>query len=287
MSSNLSSQLQQQTDTAFDMDKEFPMSSADFEAIRQLAYKSTGIVLPARKKHMVYSRLSRRLRQLGETSFADYVQRLQRDETELPVFINALTTNLTYFFREGHHFEYLKDKITQQWLSRPNKRLRVWSAACSTGEEPYSIAMTLAHPFATNEWDLKILATDLDTNVLNTAKRGIYSDEKLSSIPSEYANKYAKRQGEHDFTLSPLIRQLVHFKQLNLLDAWPMKGPFDVIFCRNVFIYFDHETKKRIIAKFKQLLADDGYLVVGHSETLMQLSDEFVFEGQTIYRPKL
>ncbi|MBR9728067.1 protein-glutamate O-methyltransferase CheR [Shewanella intestini] len=291
------------------------MSMADFSAIRQLAYEHTGIVLTERKHHMVYARLSRRIRALKLASFAQYVALLNtqtaniattnqnlvtdssdnnnnavkhhRFETsELPAFINALTTNLTYFFREPHHFDYLKNIISPQWLTRKNKRLRIWSAGCSSGEEAYSIAMTLAMPFAHPPWDLKILATDVDSNVLNTAQQGRYHNDNRGVIPTDFVSKYVHSQADEYFTFTPEISQLVHVKPLNLLSSWPMKGPFDVIFCRNVFIYFDNDTKRQILAQFHQLLAPDGYLIIGHSETLIQLSEHFTFIGQTIYQPR-
>ncbi|WP_394129216.1 CheR family methyltransferase [Shewanella maritima] len=272
----------------YGLEKEFPMLSADFEMIQNMAHQHSGIVLPDRKRQMVYSRLSRRIRQLGIASFSEYLALVNQSDEEFASFINALTTNLTSFFREKHHFDFLKNTITPMWLARKQRRLRVWSAACSTGEEAYSIAMTLAKPFASPEWDFKILATDLDTNVLNTAKQGQYSRDAMANIPPDLADSYIKSHTskQHIF-ISERIKRLIHFKQLNLLEHWPMKGPFDVIFCRNVFIYFDHETKVNIIKRFRRLLADDGVLIIGHSENLMQVSDEFTFSGQTIYRPKL
>lgn len=269
----------------FKSEREFTMTRADFEFIRDLAYNQTGIVLPDRKKHMVYSRLCRRLRALKINDFKDYCQYLQREEEELGHFINALTTNLTSFFREKHHFHYLRDEVVPKWQKRGGKRLRVWSSACSTGEEPYSIAMTLAPFFPKNQWDLKILATDLDTNVLTKAENGIYPPENLESLPTSLVEQYFQRQGDMA-RVKDSIKEMVFFKQLNLLDSWPMQGPFDAIFCRNVLIYFDNPTKQKIIHKFRQLLSDDGFLFIGHSETLHQISDDFDLIGQTIYRPR-
>ncbi|WP_076413528.1 protein-glutamate O-methyltransferase CheR [Shewanella sp. UCD-KL12] len=260
------------------------MTQADFDFIQSLAYEETGIVLPARKKHMVYSRLSRRLRQLGLKSFSQYCQRVKSEPSELMNFVNALTTNLTAFFREEHHFDYLEKQVTPLWRRRRDKRLRVWSSACSTGEEPYSIAMTLADHFAGAEWDLKILATDLDTNVLNKASKGCYSEESITGLPQRYRDKYIKTT-ESGIQMKQSIQKMIHFKQLNLLQHWPMTGQFDLIFCRNVLIYFDNETKAKIIARFRQLLAPDGLLFIGHSETLTNISDEFELIGQTMYQP--
>lgn len=269
----------------FDDEREFPMTAQDFEFIRNLAYQHTGIVLPERKRHLVYSRLCRRLRALQLANFSQYCHYISNEHSEIKQFINALTTNLTAFFREAHHFDYLETTLVPLWQKKRVKRLRIWSSACSTGEEPYSIAMTLAQSFGIGEWDLKILATDLDTNVIEKAERAIYPRESIDNVPQKYKEKYLSHQAEM-VRVKDTIQQLVYFKQLNLLETWPMQGPFDAIFCRNVLIYFDAETKKKIIAKFRQLLSNDGYLFIGHSETLTQLSTEFELIGQTIYKPK-
>jgi len=262
------------------------MTQADFDFIQSLAYEKTGIVLPERKKHMVYSRLSRRLRHLSLDSFSQYCSLIQRTPDEMINFVNALTTNLTAFFREDHHFKYLENKVIPQWKKNKNRRLRVWSSACSTGEEPYSIAMILEQHFSGIEWDLKILATDLDTNVLSKASIGSYASESVTNLPGRYADRYARQTDSgQKIQMRSSVQKMIHFKQLNLLGAWPMKGPFDVIFCRNVLIYFDNETKKKIIARFRKLLSPQGYLFIGHSETLTHISEDFDLIGQTIYRP--
>ncbi|MFT5235760.1 MAG: chemotaxis protein methyltransferase CheR [Shewanella sp.] len=262
------------------------MTKADFEFIRTLAYDSTGIVLPERKKHMVYSRLSRRLRQLNLKDFTQYCSYVANTPDERINFINALTTNLTAFFREDHHFKYLEQIVVPEWKSGNKKRLRIWSSACSTGEEPYSIAMTLEKHFSSAQWDLKLLATDLDTNVLQTASVGSYSKDSITNLPAHYAEKYVQVTPDNQsIEMCANIKKMIHFKQLNLLEKWPMNGPFDVIFCRNVLIYFDNETKQKIIAKFRKMLSPQGYLFIGHSETLMNISQEFDLIGQTIYRP--
>ncbi|WP_299797787.1 protein-glutamate O-methyltransferase CheR [uncultured Shewanella sp.] len=262
------------------------MTQADFDFIQSLAYENTGIVLPERKKHMVYSRLSRRLRQLSLGSFAQYCSHIQNTPDEMINFVNALTTNLTAFFREEHHFRYLENKVVPQWKQGKNRRLRVWSSACSTGEEPYSIAMILEQYFSGAEWDLKILATDLDTNVLSKASVGSYAKESVTNLPARYIEKYARQTDNgQKIQMSSTIQKMIHFKQLNLLGEWPMKGPFDIIFCRNVLIYFDNETKRKIISRFRELLSPQGYLFIGHSETLTHISEDFDLIGQTIYRP--
>jgi len=267
--------------------QEFPMSIADFDFLRNLAYSQTGIVLPERKKQMVYSRLSRRIRTLRLSTFSQYCHYLENNTHELPEFINALTTNLTAFFREKHHFVHLDKQICPQWLASKQKRIRIWSAACSTGEEAYSIAMTLYGRIDLNLFDVKILATDLNTQVLETAKKGIYSAEVLPTIPANFSAKYIKTlPNTEQFSIKQRIKDLVHFKQLNLLQPWPMSGPFDVIFCRNVFIYFDSDTKQRIIKKFRALLNDGGYLIIGHAETINDFAADFEFVGHTIYRAR-
>ena len=262
------------------------MTKADFEFIRSLAYENTGIVLPERKKHMVYSRLSRRLRQLSLKDFTQYCSFVSNTPDERIHFINALTTNLTAFFREGHHFDYLEQVVIPEWQRKSKRRLRVWSSACSTGEEPYSIAMTLEKHFPISQWDLKILATDLDTNVLEKASIGSYSRDSVTNLPVRYLDKYVRHTADNQhIQMRSNIQKMIHFKQLNLLESWPMNGPFDAIFCRNVLIYFDNETKQKIIAKFRKMLGPQGYLFIGHSETLVNISEEFDLIGQTIYRP--
>lgn len=262
------------------------MTKADFEFIRSLAYDNTGIVLPERKKHMVYSRLSRRLRQLNLKDFTQYCSYVTNIPDERINFINALTTNLTAFFREEHHFNYLEQVIVPEWKSGHKKRLRIWSSACSTGEEPYSIAMTLEKHFPSPQCDLKMLATDLDTNVLKKASAGCYARDSVTNLPKRYTEKYVKYSEDNQhIQIQSNIKKMVHFKQLNLLETWPMNGPFDVIFCRNVLIYFDNVTKQKIIAKFRKMLSPQGYLFIGHSETLINISEEFDLIGQTIYRP--
>ncbi|QYK01515.1 CheR family methyltransferase [Shewanella psychrotolerans] len=262
------------------------MTMQDFEFIRNLAYQESGIVLPERKQHMVYSRLSRRVRQLKFSNFSQYCAFIQQHPEEMINFINALTTNLTAFFREQHHFDYLEQHLVPLWKRKSHRRLRVWSSACSSGEEPYSIAMTLAQHFPPPNWDLKILATDLDTNVLNKANTGRYNIDSIANLPIRLQKEcFEINPRENSASIVEQCKKLVHFKQLNLLGDWPMKGSFDLIFCRNVLIYFDNPTKAKIIEKFRQLLSDDGHLFIGHSETLHNISQDFTLIGQTIYQP--
>lgn len=265
------------------------MTDADFDFIKKQLYTHAGIVLGNHKKEMVYSRLSRRIRQLKLVNFKQYCDYLEsHSEQELSSFVNALTTNLTSFFRENHHFEFLKKLAQTQWQQdkNMNRKIRIWSAGCSTGEEPYSIAMTLAESINLKQWDCKILATDLDSNVLNTAKNAQYDRRKLETSQIPLGLKYFESIDEGALlTVKNSIRQLVHVKRLNLLQpSWPMKGLFDVIFCRNVVIYFDLATKNQLIRRYAQYLKPNGYLFMGHSETMSRDVAEFKPLGQTIYQ---
>lgn len=272
-------------------EREFDFNREDFEHIRDLVGERTGIVLSDHKITMVYGRLSRRLRQLKLTAFSDYL-RLLEDESghELVEFTNALTTNLTSFFREPHHFEYLKNSAIPTIVkNRPQRRLRVWSAGCSTGEEPYTIGITLQEAMENyiRNWDVKILATDLDTNVVQKGKDGVYEQERVNGIEDNRLRKWFRKGREEQagkVSVSERIREMITFKQLNLLHEWPMKGPFDVIFCRNVVIYFGKDTQRMLFDRYADMLADDGYLFIGHSENLHKITDRFQLIGKTIYR---
>lgn len=273
--------------------REFPMSDADFAFIKRLARDCTGIELGEHKKEMIYSRIVRRLRALEITTFAAYCQYLEANtSTELTPFMNAITTNLTAFFREPHHFEFLQKTALPEIRKRnaANRRIRIWSAGCSTGEEPYSIAMTLQGALGNDRWDALILATDLDTNVLNHGRTGIYSADRVSGMEGELLKKHflvnrAARASEEDqYQVKDSLRNLIRFNQLNLLEDWPMKGPFDIIFCRNVVIYFSKETQKTLFDRYADILAPGGYLFIGHSESLHGVSKRFEPIGRTIYR---
>ncbi|MCU4675511.1 protein-glutamate O-methyltransferase CheR [Catenovulum sp. 2E275] len=266
------------------------MTSANFEFIKALVYQSSGIVLGLHKKEMVYSRLSRRLRVLKLSDFDQYCDYLSNHKPEeFSHFINAITTNLTSFFRERHHFDFLKSTLIPRILSRSNnnKRIRIWSAGCSSGEEAYSIAMTLAPNFPTQKWDFKILATDLDSNMLAKAKTAVYSEQALQGIdPQQIRQGFNLNKRTKQYKVKPDIQNLVHFRRLNLLENWPMRGTFDAIFCRNVVIYFDNQTKNNLIRRYAQLLEPHGYLFLGHSETLSREISEFNPLGHTIYQRK-
>ncbi len=282
---------------------EFQFTEKDFRFIIELIRKHAGINLSTRKRSMVYSRLARRLRELGMESFKEYRCFLEQDNgKELGLFTNALTTNLTRFFREAHHFHHLtetalpaaENRMTQGENSQAlrKKRLRVWSAGCSSGEEPYSIAMALSEWLSkrkTASWDAKILATDLDTNMLERCQEGLYRGNTLRDLPLKYRSRYMKKV-PHDgiqedwWQIEPELKSYLTFKKLNLLDSWPMKGPFDVIFCRNVLIYFDKETQTKLAERFASMLHPNGWLYLGHSENLYKLTDRFTLIGRTIYQ---
>lgn len=268
--------------------RDFVFTDKDFNFIRKLVGERTGIVLSEAKRNMVYGRLARRLRQLHITSFRDYCELLKNgDEQELIEFTNAITTNLTSFFREPHHFDYLTKIVLPELIrTRPARRLRIWSAGCSSGEEPYSIAMTALNTIPA-DWDIRILATDLDSNMVKRGAEGIYPADRVTGIDKHNLKRWVRR-GKGSKTdlvkMSGELQDIIHFKQLNLLHDWPMRGSFDIIFCRNVVIYFNKETQKALFDRFASLLADDGHMFIGHSESLYKVSDRFKLLGRTIYK---
>lgn len=270
----------------------FDLSDKDFLRFRELIYDETGIALSERKKRLLVARLTKRLRALGLQSFGEYYDYLINNpagKDEFEHFINRITTNKTDFFRERHHFDFLHDEllpdIIREGERSGQRRLRIWSAGCSTGEEPYSIAMTVADTFArARGWDIRILATDLDTNVLETASAGIYPSQTVAPINRDYLSRYFVRNGT-GYEVCPEIKHQVVFRKLNLMQpAFPMKRPFDLIFCRNVIIYFDMETKTRLMNKFHEQLKPGGYMFIGHSESLMNMKTSFSYVKNTIYR---
>ncbi|SFU28778.1 protein-glutamate O-methyltransferase CheR [Xenorhabdus koppenhoeferi] len=261
------------------------LSDAQFERICQFIYQRAGIVLAKNKRGMVYNRLVRRLRVLGLNNFGQYLSILEQDihSNEWELFINALTTNLTAFFREAHHFPILATHASR----KSGGTYRVWSAAASTGEEPYSIAMTLCDALGHRSNRIKIIGSDIDTSVLEKARQGVYRLEELQSLSETQKKKYFfKGVGlfEGHARVRPLLAELVSFQHLNLLDAdWVPDGKFDAIFCRNVMIYFDKKTQERILRRFINILKPDGLLFAGHSENVTQISREFYLQGHTVY----
>jgi len=271
--------------------REFAFGNEDFEALRQLVKQVTGIHLSEQKRELVYGRLARRLRALGLTSFAQYRKVLDDDSgQELVEFCNAITTNLTSFFREPHHFDYLRDQLLQP-LARDaagTRRLRIWSAACSTGEEPYSIAMTLLESLPDlRRWDVRILATDLDSDVLARARRGVYAEDRVKNLSAQRRDRFFNQKREGDglyYEVAPALRELITFKQLNLMHPLPMRGPLQAIFCRNVIIYFDKETQRELFGRISQLQRPGDLLFLGHSESLFKVSEVYALMGKTVYR---
>ncbi len=267
-----------------DSTKEFNFTHRDFERVRELIYRRAGISLADSKHEMVYSRLARRLRATGINTFGQYLDTLERTQNgdEWEAFTNALTTNLTSFFREEHHFPLLAE-----YAKKTKNPLTVWCSASSTGEEPYSIAITLCEAYGTMTPPVKIIATDIDTNVLATASKGVYALDRLEKMPVERAKKFFLRgKGEQSglVRVRHELRDLIEFKPLNLLsDSWPVNGPFDVIFCRNVMIYFDKPTQGKILQRFAPLLKSGGLLFAGHSENFSYVSDAFRLRGKTVY----
>lgn len=264
---------------------DFEYTDSDFERIRKLIYREAGIKLSPSKRTMAYGRLVRRLRSLGMRSFTDYLDLVESDSgQELQAFTNALTTNLTSFFREGHHFPVLVEHLTP----RVNRReVLVWCAGCSTGEEPYSIAMAIVAAFGHAAARIHILATDVDTNVLETAERGVYPIERIEKLPAGYKERFfyqgtGKNAGY--VKVRPELSKSIIFRQVNLLESsWPVRAPIDAIFCRNVMIYFDKATQYGILKRFAGLLDDGGLLFAGHSENFTQAGDIFRSLGRTIY----
>lgn len=266
------------------------LSNKDFNFVCRYIYEKSGIVLNDSKREMVYRRFTRIIRDKGLESFSDYCHLLKANpEAEQSYFINAITTNLTSFFREQHHFNYLTEHELPRLIKQGNKRIRIWSSASSTGEEPYSIAITLMESLKSylRSWDVKILATDIDGNVLNTGKQGVYDHKRIEDIPEAFKRKYFSRGkglNSSKVKVSQDLQQLITFKELNLMNDWPMKGPFDVIFCRNVIIYFDKTTQMELFDRFYHLLAPNGLLILGHSENLGAYQKHFESVGRTIFR---
>jgi len=270
------------------------LTDRDFERFRALVRDRSGIVLGPHKRSLLRARLDRRLRALALANFGQYYEYLTSgahpDEVER--FVNAITTNKTDFFREAHHFGFIAERwapALRQAASRGGtRRLRVWSAACSTGEEPYTLAMTLLDAgLVPPEWDVRILASDIDTEVLGRARAGIYQAERVEPVPEPLRRRWFLRSRRDPGVLRvrPALQALITWKQINFIDeAWPVRGPFDMILCRNALIYFDRAGQRAILTRFQRLLKPDGVLILGHSESVLGLAEGFVNLGATIYR---
>lgn len=267
------------------------LGDAEFDFIRHVIVENAGIVLGPNKRQLVQGRLARRLRELGLPSYEAYCDHVRESgPEELVGLINALTTNVTAFFRENHHFDALASYMIPEAMQRnqATRRVRIWSAGCSTGEEPYCLAMVASEGLPSGaRWDMKILATDIDSDVIATAKQGIYPLERLTAVPQDRLRRcFRKGVGANagQALIQPDIARLISFRTLNLQQPWPMKGPFDIIFCRNVMIYFDQATRERLVARFAELLTPGGYLCLGHSESIHAGTAPFRLVGKTIYR---
>ena len=267
-------------------DQEFNFSQADFERVRELIYQRAGISLHAGKHAMVYSQLSRRLRETEFREFSSYLNWLQSSTgqeaaTEWQEFINCLTTNLTSFFREDHHFVALAEDLR----ARTSRPLRIWCSAASTGEEPYSIAMTVSETLGLSS-GTKILASDIDTKVLTTARRAVYSAESRGLSPQRLQSHFLRGRGANQGSIrvKPELAAMVEFRTFNLMSRdWSLGDPFDMIFCRNVMIYFDAPTQRQVLQHMHQQLKPQGLLYVGHSENFTESRDLFRLRGKTIY----
>jgi len=265
-------------------DREFNFTNNDFTRVRKLIYQHAGISLSEAKSDMVYSRIGRRLRTVGFDSFKTYLDNLENTNNpeEWEAFTNALTTNLTSFFREEHHFPILAEHLLN--LKKP---IRIWCSAASTGEEPYTIAMTACEAFGTMKPPVEIVATDIDTNVLATAARGVYPYERVSKLSDERRKHFFQKgtgAQEGSVRVRSELRNLITFEQLNLLDEqWNVREPFDAIFCRNVMIYFDKPTQTKILSHFVPLMKPHALLFAGHSENFLYVSNDFHLRGKTVY----
>jgi len=267
---------------------DFPFSRRNFDQIAQRLYQLSGIHLNEGKTTLVYSRLAKRLRKLGLEDFDAYCALIDsaEGEAELPEFINALTTNLTKFFREPHHFDHLSKKLLPRLAAaaRGGQRVRLWSAACSSGEEAYSMALCLFQVMPdAHRYDIKILATDIDQNMVAAARAGLYRDEAVAPIPAPLRERWMVRgEGDKAWRVREDVRAVLAFNEMNLIAPWPMRGKFDVIFCRNVVIYFDDRTQTELWKRFRQALTPEGRLYVGHSER----ADEpgLQSDGLTVYK---
>ena len=267
------------------------LSDSQYEQLQVIIRRLTGINMTSAKRTMVTRRVHNRMLERDIDSVDRYLQLLDAgDPFEIELFSNAVTTNLTSFFREHHHFEFLEQRFfpafLQGHLGRGNT-LRLWSAGCSTGEEPYSIAMSMLENLPNiARYDARVLATDIDSQVLAACARGHYNEARIAKVPAALKARYFEQSvvdGVSTYVATKALRQRIVFNQLNLLERWPMSGPFDLIFCRNVIIYFDKDVQRELVNRYADALTPDGILIVGHSESLMGISDRFRLLGKTVY----
>ena len=270
-------------------EREFDFTEQDFKRVQKIVYDFAGIDLNESKMNLVYNRLAKRIRFLALTSFSEYIDYVEaQGESEFIQLINSITTNLTFFFRENHHFEHLAEKVIPSLLASnaASRKIRIWSAGCSTGEEPYSIAIVLKEKVPSG-WDAQVIATDLDSNVVQTGLDGVYKFDRLKGV-SEARQKrwFLKGSGSKEgyVKVKPELQDIIKFDQLNLMSEWPIKDSIDVIFCRNVVIYFDKPTQSKLFDRYADRLPMGGHLFVGHSESLYKVCNRFELLGQTIYK---
>lgn len=270
-------------------EREFDFTEQDFKRVQKIVYDFAGIDLNESKINLVYNRLAKRIRLLALTSFSQYIDYVEaQGESEFIQLINSITTNLTFFFRENHHFEYLAEQVVPSLLisNAASRQIRIWSAGCSTGEEPYSIAMILKEKVPSG-WDAQVIATDLDSNVVQTGLNGVYTIDRLKGISAARQKRwFLKGSGSKDgyVKVKPELQNIIKFDQLNLMSEWPNKESIDVIFCRNVVIYFDKSTQSKLFDRYADRLPIGGHLFVGHSESLYKVCNRFELLGQTIYK---
>lgn len=269
------------------------INDKDFARFCGFVYERCGITLNDNKRDLVHSRLAKRLRALSLSSYDEYFDLLYKErdnQGEIVNLLDAISTNVTYFFREDKHFTFLVNKVIPELGGGSlgsGKRIRLWSAGCSTGEEPYSLAITFSENLHLPEWDFRILATDLSTNVLRHARQGIYEADRLRNVSDSLRRKYftAGRDGSR-FRVSEQLATFIKFARLNLMHEFPFKGRFDCIFCRNVMIYFDRPTQEKLVQKFSRFLNPGGYLMIGHSESLTNVEHDLVYIQPSLYRKK-
>ncbi len=274
------------------VEQDWNLTDEQFNRVSELVKSLCGINLHGGKKQLVKARLSKRMRVLGLRSFEQYLEHVRNDPngTELTSMLDAISTNLTYFFRESHHFEYLQETLLPELMKTKaaNKKIRIWSAGCSSGEEPYTLGIVMHEglPCLSN-WDVAILATDLSTRVLAMAREGKYRHERFRQTPNWIISRYFHKfrvSGEEFYEVNDSVRKLITFGRLNLMGEWPMRGPFDAIFCRNVMIYFDKETQGRLIQRYYDILAPGGVLFLGHSESLTGIKHQFRYVQPATYQ---
>ena len=270
-----------------------PLTDSEFSFFRDLAKTYTGIKIAEWKRNMVFRRISKRLRALGIDEVSDYCRYVSGENgyKELPLLINVLTTNKTSFFREEHHFHHLVahalPSLMENCIALRSRRLRIWSAGCSSGEEAYSLAMTLhAAVPKLMHWDARILATDIDTEMIEEGQLGVYDAADVQSIPGNSWHRFVQPMlGDRSkVRMANELRSLIDFKAHNLVGRWPMQGPFDVVFCRNVVIYFDKPTQRILFDRFAEVMRDNSYLYIGHAESLFRVTQRFRVVGQGVYR---